>query len=210
MQEISRRYLVSAGIMSGIVLSGAVNAASRVLTPSGTEGPFYPDRLPLDTDNDLIKVAADGKQAAGEVFYLSGRVVNREGTPYSGFVVEIWQCDANGIYLHSADTGRGRFDDNFQGFGTTLTSANGGYRFRTIRPVSYPGRTPHIHFKVKAPNRREFTSQMYLAGHPRNDSDFLYRRLGDAEAKNAASVVLVPVPEIDRRAVKGTFDIVVA
>ena len=208
MQETSRRYFVSAGIMSGLIFTGAATAAARVLTPSGTEGPFYPDRLPLDTDNDLIKVGANGKTAAGEVFHLSGRILNREGAPYAGFVVEIWQCDANGIYLHSGDSGRGRFDDNFQGFGTAVTGANGGYRFRTIKPVSYPGRTPHIHFKVKAPNGREFTSQMYIAGHPRNERDFLYRRLGSSAAKNAASVALFQAPELDRGAIKGTFDIV--
>jgi protocatechuate 3,4-dioxygenase beta subunit len=210
MQQISRRYLVSAGIMSGLMIAGAATAAARALTPPGTEGPFYPDRLPLDTDNDLVKVGANGKAAAGEVFHLSGRILNRDGTPYTGFVVEIWQCDANGIYLHSGDTGRGRFDPNFQGFGTAVTRANGSYRFRTIKPVSYPGRTPHIHFKVKAPNRREFTSQMYIAGHPGNDSDFLYRRLGGPAAKNAASVALFPAPELEPGAVKGTFDIVLS
>lgn len=199
---------MAAGAACGMLLPGVVLAAMRVATPSGTEGPFYPDQLPFDTDNDLVKLGSDGKQAAGQVLHLTGQVLNRAGTPYSGFTVEIWQCDANGIYSHSGDRGRGRFDPNFQGFGTTVTSQNGGYRFRTITPVSYPGRTPHIHFKVKAPNRREFTSQMYLAGDPRNRSDFLYRQLGDTAAQSAASVGLIAAPELNRDAVKGTFDIV--
>lgn len=208
MRELSRRYVVSAGVISGLMASNIAQAANRILTPPGTEGPFYPDRLPLDTDNDLLKIGLDGKQAAGQVFHLMGQVIDRSGTVYPGFTVEIWQCDANGIYSHTGDSGRGKFDPQFQGFGTTITSDRGGYRFRTITPVSYPGRTPHIHFKVKAANRREFTSQLYLADHPRNQRDVLYRQLGDVETQNAASVTLISAPELDRDAVKGTFDIV--
>lgn len=208
MRVFSRRRIVSTGLASGMLFPGVAQAATRLLTPPGTEGPFYPDTLPLDTDNDLVRIGADGKQAAGQIFHLMGRVVNSGGRPYPGFAVEIWQCDANGIYSHAGDRGRGKPDPSFQGFGTTVTRENGGYRFRTITPVSYPGRTPHIHFKIKAPNRREFTSQLYLSGHPRNGSDFLYRRLGNSEAQRAASVGLISARELDRGAVKGTFDIV--
>lgn len=208
MKNLTRRGLVSAGAATALLLPGLVHAAARTLTPTATEGPFYPDRLPLDTDNDLIRLGNSGKQAAGQIFHLMGQVVDKTGKPLPGFSVEIWQCDANGIYRHTRDRGRGQFDQNFQGFGVTRTSESGGYRFRTITPVSYPGRTPHIHFKVKAANRREFTSQLYIAGHPRNDRDFLYRRLGDRQAQKAASVRLIQAPELDRDAVKGTFDIV--
>jgi protocatechuate 3,4-dioxygenase beta subunit len=208
MREFSRRRIVSTGLASSMLFPGAVRAGTRLLTPRGTEGPFYPDTLPLDTDNDLVRIGADGKQAAGQIFHLMGQLVNSAGRPYPGFAVEIWQCDAKGIYSHAGDSGRGKPDPYFQGFGTTVTSPNGGYRFRTITPVSYPGRTPHIHFKIKAPNRREFTSQLYLSGDPRNGSDFLYRRLGDPEAQRAASVSLIPALELDRGGVKGTFDIV--
>jgi len=210
MKKYSRRSLVSAGLVSGILMPGLVSAATRVITPSGTEGPFYPDQLPLDTDNDLVKLGVDGKSAAGQVFHLMGRVMNKAGKPYPGFILEIWQCDANGVYLHSGDARRSRYDENFQGFGTTITSKNGEYRFRTITPVSYPGRTPHIHYKIKAPNRREFTSQLYLAVHPQNDRDFLYRRLGNSSAQKAASVALIPAVELEKGAVKGTFDIVLS
>lgn len=210
MKIYSRRSLVSAGLASGIVMPGLISAATRVMTPSGAEGPFYPDELPLDTDNDLVKLGADGKLAAGQVFHLMGRVLNDAGRPYPGFILEIWQCDANGVYRHSGDVRRSRYDENFQGFGTTITSKNGEYRFRTITPVSYPGRTPHIHLKIKAPNRREFTSQLYLAGHLQNNRDFLYRRLGYSFAQNAASVALTPAVELERGAVKGTFDIVLS
>lgn len=200
--------MVSAGLVSGILMPGLVSVATRVITPSGTEGPFYPDQLPLDTDNDLVKLDVDGKSAAGQVFHLMGRVMNKAGKPYPGSILEIWQCDANGVYRHSGDGRRIRYDENFQGFGTTITSKNGEYRFRTITPVSYPSRTPHIHFKIKALNRGEFTSQLYLAGHPHTYRDFLYRRLGISSTQKAASVALVPAAELENRAVKGTFDIV--
>lgn len=210
MAPIDRRNLLF-GISASAVLMPlpAVSAARRILTPAGTEGPFYPDKMPLHVDNDLVTIAPGSEiRAKGEVFHLFGRVLSPDGTPRRGFRVEIWQCDANGIYQHSGDRGRGTFDPHFQGFGFTTTNAIGAYRFRTITPVSYPGRTPHIHFKVKAPNRREFTSQLYLAGHRQNTDDFLFNRLRTEEARNAASVRQIPAPEFDSRAVKGTFDIV--
>ena len=209
MHRFSRRHLFLAGSATVALMPGTVLAsAARMLTPSATEGPFYPDRLPLDTDNDLITVGAAGKQASGEVFHLMGRVTDLDGAPRQGDRIEIWQCDVNGIYQHSGDSGRGTFDPDFQGFGTTTSDGQGGYRFRTITPVSYPGRTPHIHFKVKAANGRVFTSQLYLEGHPQNKQDFLFNRLGEAKAQQAASVRQFSAPELESGAVKGTFNIV--
>ena len=208
MDRISRRRLFLACSATAVLIPGRAFAAARLLTPSATEAPFYPDRLPLHTDNDLVTVAPGGKRASGEIFHLFGRVTDPSGTPKPGHRIEIWQCDANGVYRHSGDTGRGTFDPHFQGFGIAVTSPGGGYRFRTITPVSYPGRTPHIHFKVKSPNGREFTSQLYIAGHPQNDGDFLFDRLRTGGAKQAASVHLTAAPELDSNAVKGTFDIV--
>lgn len=209
MYRFSRRHLFLAGSASMAFISGSgLAAAKRVLTPSATEGPFYPDRLPLDIDNDLVSVGATGKRASGEVFHLLGRVTDLDSSPRAGDRIEIWQCDANGIYQHSGDSGRGTFDPYFQGFGMTTTNRQGAYRFRTITPVSYPGRTPHIHFKVKAANGRVFTSQLYLEGHPQNKKDFLFNRLGPATAQQAASVRQISAPELETGAVKGTFDIV--
>lgn len=208
MKSLTRRSLISAGAASVLLLPRLADAAARTLTPPATEGPFYPDRLPLDTDNDLLRIGPGGKQATGQIFHLTGRVVDKAGLALPGFSIEIWQCDANGVYRHTGDTRRDASDPYFQGFGRTATDRTGRYRFRTITPVSYPGRTPHIHFKVRAANRREFTSQLYIAGHPQNESDFLYRRLGSPGAKKAASVDLTSAPELDQNAVKGTFDIV--
>tara|TARA_R110000868_G_scaffold2764_10_gene19197 strand:+ start:6070 stop:6705 length:636 start_codon:yes stop_codon:yes gene_type:complete len=206
---VSRRRLFLGGTAAAALLPrSGISAAERLLTPSGTEGPFYPDRLPLHTDNDLLSVAPGDGIASGEIFHLMGRVVDPSGTARPGMKIEIWQCDANGVYLHSGDSRRGTFDRAFQGFGTTVTDRDGAYRFRTITPVSYPGRTPHIHFKVKSPQGRVFTSQLYIDGHPSNDGDFLFNRLRTDRARRAASVRQVPAPELDENAVKGTFDIV--
>src|SRR5439155_9219024 len=112
-------------------------------TPRLTEGPFYPDRLPLDTDNDLVIVSNAVTPALGEVTHLTGRLLSQAGEPIRDAVVEIWQVDAKGVYLHTADSGRRQRDANFQGFGRFTTGSTGAYRFRTIKPVPYPGRTPH-------------------------------------------------------------------
>ena len=210
MTLIGRRNLIAGGsaALSVLVSAPVIAAASRTVTPSSSEGPFYPDRLPLDRDNDLVTVAGRPDRAKGTVFHLAGTVSDTSGTTMDGVKLEIWQCDANGVYLHSADSGRRPFDPNFQGFGHAVSTDGGGYRFRTILPVRYSGRTPHIHFRIIAPNGRTLTTQMYLADHPANKRDFLYRRLGSIEAQKSVSVAVSDAPELETGAVKGRFDIV--
>src|SRR3990170_2555062 len=143
-------------------------AEALALTPRQTEGPFYPNRLPLDTDNDLIIVNDGITPAVGEITHLTGRLLDSAGDPIRNALVEIWQVDGNGVYLHTADRHAQR-DANFQGFGRFLTGRSGEYYFRTVRPVPYPGRTPHIHFKIKRPGEAEFTTQLYVKGERRNE-----------------------------------------
>lgn len=159
-------------------------ARAAVRTPAATEGPFYPTPKMRfkDADNDLVRIDGVAGQARGDVVALQGRVLNGKGEPVDGARVEIWQCDANGRYLHDGDTRRGRRDPSFQGFGYVVTDASGAYAFRTIKPVPYPGRAPHIHVKVIA-GSAVLTSQFYIAGHPQNDRDWLYRRMRPAQAK---------------------------
>ena len=143
-------------------------------TPSRTEGPFYPDKLPLDKDNDLIIVNDSATPALGEITHLTGRVLTSSGSPIRDATIEIWQCDANQVYLHTGDSEskKDQRDKNFQGFGRFTTGSTGDYRFRTIKPVPYPGRpAPHIHFKVKKGDRELLTSQINIAGHPGNNVD---------------------------------------
>ncbi|OYX31016.1 MAG: hypothetical protein B7Y99_11025 [Caulobacterales bacterium 32-69-10] len=143
-------------------------------TPSQTEGPFYPDRMPAETDPDLVRV---GKRAlaGGELLDLRGAVLDVHGRPVAGAMVEIWQVDAAGRYIHTRDASRGGRDEGFQGFGRTKVDAQGLYAFRTIRPVRYPGRTPHIHYKIYRPDGRVLTTQMVIAGEPQNERDGVYR-----------------------------------
>jgi hypothetical protein len=119
------------------------------------KGPFYPDHLPLDTDNDLIVINDSITPAVGEITHLSGRILDSHGEPLRNMLVEIWQVDNNGAYLHSGTTNKDKRDKNFQGFGRFFTGSTGEYYFRTVKPVPYPGRTPHIHFMVKAKGHGE-------------------------------------------------------
>ena len=204
-----RRFIVGGLAASGVLLAPAVTLAQaqRVLTPSATPGPFYPVSFPPDVDNDLVLLRGSDTKAAGVVTHISGRVLDLAGKPLANAQVEIWQCDANGFYLHPGSDGRGRRDSAFQGFGRTRSDANGAYSFRTIRPVAYSGRTPHIHFGVNAGNA-ELVTQMYVAGEPLNARDGLYSRIRDAPAREAVTVRLDPANGIENGALAGTFDIV--
>lgn len=210
MKAMPTRRALLRGAGSGLVLLGlAARARAQVLvaTPRQTEGPFYPVSIPADADNDLVKVTSRPDQAKGTVTFLSGRVLDLAGRPVQGATVEIWQCDHQGRYLHPND--RGPRDEAFQGFGRARTSEDGAYRFRTIRPVPYTGRTPHIHFAVLAPGRPRLVTQMYVDGEKQNERDFLYRSLGAAE-RRALTVTLAPHGGTEAGTLAGTFDLVLA
>lgn len=162
-------------------------AATR--TPPASEGPFYPTGSMrfVDVDNDLVKIDGQVKAAGGEIVRLQGRVLDADGQPLAGARVEIWQCDVRGRYLHRGDHGGPR-DPGFQGFGQSLTDADGNYRFRTIKPVPYPGRTPHIHVKVWVDGRDRLTTQFYLPDHPLNQRDWLYRNVPAAKRDRVTMV----------------------
>ncbi|MGC3987700.1 MAG: protocatechuate 3,4-dioxygenase [Pseudorhodoferax sp.] len=147
-------------------------------TPAQTEGPFYPVAFPADADNDLLRNGAL-RYARGQPAWLDGTLRDLDGRPVRGAQVEIWQCDEAGHYDHPGDGSRQ--DPAFQGFGRTVVDAEGRWRFRTIRPVPYSGRTPHIHVKVRLGARELLTTQLYVAGDPGNARDFLWRRLDEAD-----------------------------
>lgn len=205
---LTRRAVILSGLsLATLALPWPAAAASRVPTPTQTAGPFYPARLPADADADLVRVAGRNQAAAGQVLHVTGRVVDTDGRAVTGARVEIWQCDANGVYHHPRDP-RGDADANFQGFGRAAVDADGGYRFRTIKPVPYPGRTPHIHFRLAGPGFEPLTTQMYVAGEPLNERDFVLGGIRDARARASVIVALVPAPDIEPGALKGHFDIV--
>jgi protocatechuate 3,4-dioxygenase beta subunit len=212
--EFPRRRVLAAAI-AGAAAWGlpsvlrAVAAEALAPTPQQTPGPFYPLSYPADADNDLVHVAGQTEPAKGTVTRVAGRILDRAGRPLSGARVEIWQCDDNGRYHNVQDGGGGRQrDDNFQGFGRTVTDVAGGYSFTTIRPVPYPGRTPHIHFAVAAPGLSPFVTQMYVAGEPLNERDSVLQGVRDPAARARLIVPLQPAPEIGQTALAASFDIV--
>jgi len=168
-------------------------AEELIRTPLQTEGPFYPDKLPLDTDNDLIVINDAAKPSLGEITWLSGRILNEHGAPVRNALVEIWQADQNGAYLHSGSGNASKRDGNFQGFGRFLTGSSGEYLFRTIKPVPYPGRTPHIHFAVKTRGREKFTTQCYIRGESKNADDGVLQGVKDERARNSIIVPFAPM-----------------
>ena len=177
-------------------------------TPAQTEGPFYPNKLPLDTDNDLLIVNDALTPAVGEVTHLGGKILDSRGEPVRNALVEIWQCDNKGVYLHTGDSEGKERDANFQGFGRFLTGSSGEYYFRTIKPVPYPGRTPHIHFKVKKGRKELLTTQCYVKGERLNDRDGIYRSLGNGKSRDAVTVAFLPVKGSRAGELKASFDIV--
>jgi protocatechuate 3,4-dioxygenase, beta subunit len=185
--------------------------ADMLKTPSLTEGPFYPDKMPLDTDNDLIKLGDSLTPAVGEITHLTGRVLDISGSPVKDAVVEIWQCDAKGVYLHTADSGKkqSQMDKNFQGFGRFAANSKGEYRFRTIKPVPYPGRpAPHIHVKVKQGDKTLLTTQFVIAGHEGNKRDGVFLNAKDLIDRELISVEFKPMKTETLTEYSANFDIV--
>ena len=180
MYKVTRRRFIQG--TTGLLAMHAVPVAAtlRSPTPRQSAGPFYPEELPLDDDNDLTHVAGQQQTASGEITDLDGRILDQNGRPLGGVRIEIWQCDINGRYRHPRDTSDRPIDPAFQGIGHTISDRLGRYRFRTIRPMPYPGRTPHIHVTVFPAGEETFTTQLYAASDPRNASDFLYQRVPEA------------------------------
>jgi protocatechuate 3,4-dioxygenase, beta subunit len=208
---IPRRRVLEgvAACAAGLSVWGRARAASLPPTPPQTAGPFYPLALPADSDNDLVQVVGRTGTAKGTVTYVTGRILDPEGQPVRGARIEIWQCDANGRYHYVRDERADRpLDENFQGYGQTTTDQAGGYRFRTIRPVPYPGRTPHIHVAVSGAGLSRFVTQMYVAGEPGNERDGVLMNVRDPAARARLIVPLQPVPGAEPNALAGTFDIV--
>lgn len=176
----TRRRFLRTGMGSAMLCLMPRMVLALAPTPRQTAGPFYPFELPLERDNDLAQVAGQPQTALGEIAHLAGRVLDAEGRPVADAQFEIWQCDRFGTYHHAGD--RGESDPRFQGFGRTVSAADGGYRFRTIKPVPYGGRTPHIHFRIAPASGRTLTTQLYIRNEPRNARDFLFKDLSAAEA----------------------------
>ena len=208
--ELQDRRRIIQGIAFGAAAfaTPGLFAEQLIVTPPVGEGPFYPDKMPLDTDNDLLIINDSITPAVGEITHLSGRVVSKTGEPIRNAFVEIWQVDNTGAYIHSGSANRNKKDKNFQGYGRFLTDSKGNYYFRTVKPVAYPGRTPHIHFGISKNGHRIFTTQMLINGEPRNERDGLFRNVRDPLARETLLVDFNPIQDSKIGELAANFDIV--
>jgi protocatechuate 3,4-dioxygenase beta subunit len=206
---MDRRQFVQTATATSLFYTTAGLFAEQ-LQPSAQmgEGPFYPDRLPLDTDNDLLIINDSITPAVGTITHLHGTVCDTKGNPLRNAFVEIWQVDNNGSYIHSQSSNKATADKNFQGYGRFMTSSSGEYYFRTIKPVAYPGRTPHIHIAVSTNGKRIFTSQILEKGNRRNETDGLYRRVPDPKQRETFLAEYKPVKNCPLGSVDAGFNIV--
>jgi len=205
MPNLPRRFFLSS---VPFFITPGLMAETLTLTPKQTEGPFYPDKMPLDTDNDLIIINDALTPAVGTVAYLSGQVMDIKANPIRNALVEIWQVDNNGIYLHSRGGRREKLDSNFQGYGKFLTDSKGRYSFRTLKPSPYSGRTPHIHMAISVKGQRKLTTQCYVKGEPRNKKDFILKRVKGDKARNSLIIPFNPLPNSKVGEVSAQFNMV--
>jgi len=180
----SRRALLTRAI--GIGALAAAAPLSALTTPSQPKGPFFPNRPQPDTDADMTMIEGHSVRALGEVVEVSGRVLDGDGNPVAGALIDVWQANTHGRYAHERDPNPAPLDPNFQGWAKLRTNGEGRYRFRTIKPGPYQvgeawSRPPHIHFKVARRGFHELTTQMYFAGDPLNDLDRLLQSVPESE-----------------------------
>lgn len=205
---IPRRRILRAAALSLPFFTVPGAFAERLAeTPAMTEGPFYPDKLPLDTDNDLLYINDAVTPGVGTITHLTGRVLTAAGSPIRNAVVEIWQSDNDGIYKHSKSKELDKFDSNFQSFGRFLTDGQGRYYFRTIKPTPYSRRTPHIHFAVYVEGKHVLTSQILIKGYVGNAKDGLFNKI-EKSRRDAVLADFVPVQGSTFGELQANFDIV--
>jgi protocatechuate 3,4-dioxygenase beta subunit len=207
----TRRTLLS-GLAAGAATLSAPGAfAAAIATAMTGDGPYYPDRLPLDTDNDLLILNDALTPAVGEITHLTGRLTAESGAPVRGAFIEIWQADVNGSYIHTEGRNDGKLDTNFQGYGRFLTDAEGRYYFRTIKPVPYTlqgqFRAPHIHVAVSKAGKRIMATQALVKGHAANDGDLITRRITDPQVLETLLVDYRPLPGSALGELTANFDI---
>jgi protocatechuate 3,4-dioxygenase beta subunit len=208
--SITRRGMLQSGLAAAAAVAFTAPGAfaeQLALTPAIEEGPFYPPRLPLDTDNDLLIINNAITPAVGQVSHVSGRILDASGSPIRNAVVEIWQCDANSIYLAE---GGDRRDSHFQGFGRFMTGSTGEYYFRTIKPVPYSGRpAAHIHFKIRKGRDELLTTQMFIRGFAGNRRDHVYMGVRDPLDRELASADFKPIKDSKIGELAARYDIVI-
>jgi protocatechuate 3,4-dioxygenase, beta subunit len=209
---ISTRRRLLQGLYIGAAALGARGVFAQALETAVTgDGPYYPDRLPLDTDNDLLVINNGLTRAVGEIAHFTGRLFSESGSPVRNAFIEIWQSDVNGSYIHTQGRNDGKIDANFQGYGRFLTDSEGRYYFRTIKPVPYTlqgqFRAPHIHVAVSKAGRRIMATQALVKGHEANARDGITGRIRDPAVLETLMVEYRPLPGSTLGELAANFDI---
>jgi protocatechuate 3,4-dioxygenase beta subunit len=207
----TRRQLISGLALGTATLAAPGAFAQAVATAVTGDGPYYPDRLPLDTDNDLLIVNDGLSRAVGEIAHFTGRLFAENGAPVRNAFIEIWQSDVNGSYIHTQGRNDGKLDANFQGYGRFLTDSEGRYYFRTIKPVPYTlqgqFRAPHIHVAVSKAGKRIMATQALVKGHEANARDLITQRIKDPQLLDTLLVEYRPLPGSRLGELTANFDI---
>ena len=191
-----RRLLQSLTLATTGLLTRSAFAEALTLTPKQTKGPFFPDKLPLDQDNDLVRISDHLQPSVGTIIQLGGRLLSATGAPIRGALIELWQADDKGNYLHSRGEANPPRNLDFQGYGKFESAADGAYRFRTIKPGLYTGRTRHYHFSVTLPGEiNPFVTQLYIAGEPANERDMVLRSISDVAQRNSVIRDVIAIPD---------------
>jgi len=187
---MNRRNLFKVGAL-GIVSPVLANSKSLTPykpTPTESEGPFYPLVAQKDKDFDLTNIQGQEGSALGKHIVINGSVVDTDGNPVEGALVDLWQANAAGKYAHPHDSNPAPVDENFQGWAIFPSGAAGEFRCKTVLPGVYNvgggwSRPPHIHFKVTKKGYVELTTQMYFPGQLLNQTDRLLQRKDKEEQK---------------------------
>ena len=202
---------LAASVAAGLPAGAFAEQLAARPTATTTEGPFYPDKMPLDTDNDLLIINDSITPAVGEITHLSGRMFGANAEPIRNAFVEIWQVDSTASYVHTKGRQPTGNDPNFQGYGRFLTDSAGRYYFRTIKPIAYTligiFRTAHIHFAVSKNGRRIFTTQMLVNGLEANKNDGVVKSL-DPQSLQTLLVDFKPLPGSKMGELAANFDVV--
>jgi protocatechuate 3,4-dioxygenase beta subunit len=164
----------------------------RPLTLSERTGPLALDERFGVSSEDIAHLTPGGQRAIGQYIEVTGHVVDEDGAPLAGSMIEIWQANSGGKYIHEMDRHEAPADPNFIGLGRFVTDAEGRYKFRSIKPGAYPvtesdwwWRPPHIHFSIFGPSwMNRFITQIFFPGEPLNEVDLLLNAVQDPEARD--------------------------
>ena len=164
----------------------------RPVTLSELTGPMGLERRLKVGNGDLSRAVPDGPRAMGQLISVGGRVMDEDGAPVAGAMIEIWQANSSGKYVHELDRHDAPVDPNFSGQARVLTDGEGQFQFRSIKPGAYPvtesdwwWRPPHIHFSILGSSwMNRFVTQIFFPGEPLNEADLLLNGVEDPEARN--------------------------